>query len=171
MSKDEAWTRAVDLLKLVGIPNAADRAKNEALFSSIGDGIIATNEVTRDYRNEITAHARPGGGGFWEINTASHIDWPQQGRTVEILRTDDGHLVFGTVVIDHAGPVLSDNHAVSDLVADGRLESPVALAGLSRYLAANDWQRFDGSARLEVLEGQVADRNAWLWIKDPLAAK
>ena len=109
--------------------------------------------------------------GFWQIRTTSHIDWPQQGRTVEILRTDDGHLVFGTVVIDHAGPVLSDNHAVSDLVADGRLESPVALAGLSRYLAANDWQRFDGSARLEVLEGQVADRNAWLWIKDPLAAK
>jgi oligopeptide/dipeptide ABC transporter ATP-binding protein len=28
VSKGEAWTRAVDLLKLVGIPNAADRAKN-----------------------------------------------------------------------------------------------------------------------------------------------
>jgi metallophosphoesterase (TIGR03767 family) len=106
--------------------------------------------------------------GFWQIRTTSHIDWPQQGRTVEVLRTDDGHIVIGTVVLDHAGPVLTDNSCVADIVADGRIESPVALAGLSRYLAANDWQRFDGSQRLEVLEGTPEDRNAWLWIKDPL---
>jgi metallophosphoesterase (TIGR03767 family) len=107
--------------------------------------------------------------GFWQIRTTSHVDWPQQGRTVEILRTDDGNIVIGTVVLDHAGPVLADNHAVADLVADGRIESPVALAGLSRYLAANDWQRFDGSQSLEIMEGQPEDRNAWLWISDPLA--
>ncbi len=106
--------------------------------------------------------------GFWQIRTTSHIDWPQQGRTVEILRTDNGHIVIGTVVLDHAGPALTDNNCVQDFVVDGRIESPVALAGLSRYLAANDWQRFEGSQRLEVLEGQPEDRNAWLWIKDPL---
>jgi hypothetical protein len=77
--------------------------------------------------------------------------------------------VIGTVVIDHAGPVLTDGKCVQDLIADGRLDSSVALAGVSRFLAANDWQRFDGSQRLEVMEGQESDRNAWLWIKDPLA--
>jgi metallophosphoesterase (TIGR03767 family) len=107
--------------------------------------------------------------GFWQVRTTSHIDWPQQGRTVEILRTDDGHIVIGTVVLDHAGPILNDNKCVADLVADGRIESPVALAGLSRYLAANDWQRFDGSQSLEMLEGKPEDRNAWLWMSDPLA--
>lgn len=107
--------------------------------------------------------------GFWQIRTTSHIDWPQQGRTVEILRTQEGQLVIGTVVLDHSGPILNDNDCVADLVADHRIETPVALAGLSRYLASNDWQRFDGSQRLEVLEGQPEDRNAWLWINDPLA--
>ena len=33
------------------------------------------------HRNEITAHKRAdGSGGFWEINTAAHIDYPQQSR-------------------------------------------------------------------------------------------
>src|SRR3954447_16656786 len=37
------------------------------------------------HRNQITAHQRPdGSGGFWEINTASHIDYPQQSRLIEI---------------------------------------------------------------------------------------
>jgi metallophosphoesterase (TIGR03767 family) len=120
--------------------------------------------------HSISSVAREDGNvGFWQIRTTSHIDWPQQGRTVEILRTEDGHIVVGTVVLNHAGPVLNDNNCVADLVADGRIEAPVALAGLSRYLAANDWQRFDGSQRLEVLEGQPEDRNAWLWIKDPFS--
>jgi hypothetical protein len=29
------------------------------------------------HRNTVVAHARPECGGLWEINTASHIDWPQ----------------------------------------------------------------------------------------------
>ena len=32
------------------------------------------------HRNQVLPHARPAGsavgGGFWEINTAAHIDWP-----------------------------------------------------------------------------------------------
>jgi hypothetical protein len=29
-------------------------------------------------------------GGFWQVTTASHIDWPQQARIIELLETDGG---------------------------------------------------------------------------------
>jgi hypothetical protein len=49
------------------------------------------------------------------------------------------------------------------------LADPVALAGLSRMLAANDWQRQSGGPyALELMEGEAKDRNIWLWADDPL---
>ncbi len=37
------------------------------------------------------ARGRPAvGGGFWEVNTASHVDWPQQSRIVELVDNGDG---------------------------------------------------------------------------------
>ena len=57
------------------------------------------------HRNEITAHTRAdGSGGFWEINTASHIDYPQQSRLVEVADNKDGTLSIFTTIVDHAGP-------------------------------------------------------------------
>ena len=100
--------------------------------------------------------------GFWEIRTGSHIDWPQQSRTIEIVKSSNGKIAIGTVVFDHAGPVVFNG--TPDELAD-----PVALAGLSRLLAANDWQRQNGGAfALELMEGQPEDRNIWLWANDPL---
>jgi len=100
--------------------------------------------------------------GFWEIRTGSHIDWPQQSRVIEIVKSNNGKIAIGTVIFDHAGP-LSFN-GTADELAD-----PVALAGLSRLLAANDWQRqSSGPFALELLEGQPEDRNIWLWGNDPL---
>ena len=44
------------------------------------------------------------GRGFWEINTASHIDWPEQSRTIEVMDNNDGTLsLFGTL-LDSAAP-------------------------------------------------------------------
>ena len=37
-----------------------------------------------EHRNRIEAHGLTGGGGFWEIVTASHLDWPQQARVIEL---------------------------------------------------------------------------------------
>ena len=44
-------------------------------------------------------------GGFWEIETASEIDWPIQSRLIELMDNRDGTLsIFGTL-IDHAASV------------------------------------------------------------------
>jgi metallophosphoesterase (TIGR03767 family) len=104
------------------------------------------------HRNQITAHARTdGSGGFWEINTASHIDWPQQARIVEVTDNRDGTLSIFTTVIDHAGPA---DYA-------GSLGSTVSLAGLSRELAVNDPQ-----VKLDA-RGTVGDRNTELLVAAP----
>jgi metallophosphoesterase (TIGR03767 family) len=111
--------------------------------------------------NAVTAHKRTGGGGsggFWELNTASHIDWPQQSRLVEILDNGDGTLsVFGTIL---------DFDAPSPDVK--KLDSPAALASLSRLLAANDWQERTGhSATVDGRRGKEDDRNVELLVPDP----
>ncbi len=59
--------------------------------------------------NHIIPHQRPAGwsvpGGFWELNTAAHIDFPQQARIVEVVDNHDGTLsLFGTI-IDSLAPL------------------------------------------------------------------
>lgn len=103
-----------------------------------------------------------GSHAFWEIRTGSHIDWPQQSRVIEIVKTANHKIAIGTVVFDHAGPVQFSG--TSD-----ELNDPIALAGLSRLLAANDWQRNHGGPfALELMQGEEKDRNIWLWSEDPL---
>jgi len=108
------------------------------------------------HRNQVLPHARATGaaigGGFWEINTAAHIDWPEQSRIVEIVDNLDGTLSLFCTMVDHSGPV------------SGGLSSVSALAGLSRELSANDWQNRNDARR-----GGVEDRNVELLV--PLQAK
>jgi metallophosphoesterase (TIGR03767 family) len=93
---------------------------------------------------------------FWHIQTASNIDWPQQGRMVELLK-DGEKIVIATSVFDHQSPVSLDD-------ATSNLNSPVNIAGLSRLLAANDWQRRTGDFAVETLAGEKSDRNRFLWL-------
>lgn len=45
---------------------------------------------------------RPGpAGGFWEITTASIIDWPSERRRVEVLRHDDGTVEIASTLHAH----------------------------------------------------------------------
>src|SRR5512139_804314 len=106
------------------------------------------------HRNEIWAHRREDGspGGFWEINTASHIDWPQQSRLIEIADNRDGTLSVFATMLDHDGPV----------AYGGRTSDPRALAGLARELAANDWQERESGGR-----GTVEARNEELLVTAP----
>ena len=91
-------------------------------------------------------------GGFWEINTASHIDWPQQSRLIEITDNKDDTLSIFTTMVDHSG----------SLEFSGDLGDPQQLAGLSRLLTANDWQERDDHR-----EGRRADRNVELIFRTP----
>jgi len=88
------------------------------------------------------------------IRTASHIDWPQQSRVIEIAR-DGAEIVIGTCIVDHAAPLEFNG-------TDAELADPIALAAFSRQLAANDWQRQEGLLDISLAEGRPEDQNVWL---------
>ena len=104
------------------------------------------------HRNAVTPYKATSGTGFWEINTAAHVDFPCQARLIELLNNGDGTLsVFGTV-IDAAAP----------LSYGGKLDNSASLASLARELAANDWQE-----RTDARRGKVEDRNVELLLPAP----
>ncbi len=108
--------------------------------------------------HKVTAVSRDDGSGFWQITTASHIDWPQQARIVEFLATATG-LVIACTVLDAAAPAAYQGGA-----------EPADLAALARELAANDWQirdliTPDGGAGA----GAADDRNVLLAVDWPRA--
>jgi hypothetical protein len=70
--------------------------------------------------------------GFWQIETASHADWPQQSRTIEIVQSGSGEVFIALTVIDHAAGT-SFNEA----------QTPLEMAALSRVISANVWQKRD----------------------------
>jgi metallophosphoesterase (TIGR03767 family) len=70
--------------------------------------------------------------GFWQIETASHADWPQQSRTIEIVENNVGEIFIGLTTIDHAAGTTY-----------GNAENVLDLAALSRLLSANVWQKRD----------------------------
>jgi metallophosphoesterase (TIGR03767 family) len=114
--------------------------------------------------NGVVPHRRhPEGpllGGFWELNTASHVDWPQQARLVELVDNGDRTLsIFGTIV-DHCAPATPPPAP--------NLDSPVALASLSRELGLNDWQsRTRSVPGADGRRGTLADRNVELLLPAP----
>ena len=104
------------------------------------------------HENRVTPHPRPGGGGFWEVLTAAHVDWPQQARIVELADNRDGTLsIFGTL-IEHAGPARPAG------VGPGRV---LDLAAWSRELSFNDPQADLGAL------GGPGDRNVELVLPAP----
>lgn len=142
---------------MTNVPASSGRvtgAEVAALLLRYPNVILWVNGHT--HRNQVLPHARPAaasiGGGFWELNTAAHIDWPEQSRVVEMVDNLDGTIsIFGTIV-DHAGAV----------AGPPSLGSPVGLAGLSRELSANDWQD-----RTDRRRGSVEDRNVELLVPTP----
>ena len=103
--------------------------------------------------NTITAHTRDTGtGGFWEITTASCVDFPQQQQLIDLVDNRDGTLSFFVTALDHAAP---PTWTPGDL-------SQTGLASLSRELAANSW--LSDPPRLA---GSPLDRNVELLMPAP----
>jgi metallophosphoesterase (TIGR03767 family) len=138
---------------------ADDDPSPRVLGPAIRDLLLAHRNVIawvngHTHVNRVTPYVRPGGGGFWEVNTAAHVDWPAEARLLELVDNRDGTLsLFGTV-IDAAAP----------LSYGGSLASSTRLASLARELAANDPQERSDSRR-----GKVEDRNVELVVAAPFA--
>ncbi len=96
--------------------------------------------VGHRHLHRVTAHPNPSGrgGGFWEITTASIIDWPSQTRAVEFIRHRDGTLEIVCTLLDHHG-------------------QPGSLAALHTEMA----QRFAGEAA-QHMQGEAGDGNVRL---------
>lgn len=102
--------------------------------------------------NQILAHGGGSGrGGFWEITTASCIDFPQQQQVVEIVDNRDGTLSLFTTVLDHAAPI-----------SPGTGATTLDLAAQSREFALNDWAESPVMRR-----GSPFDRNTELLLPAP----
>jgi len=111
-------------------------------------------------------------GGFWEINTAAHIDWPQQSRVLDLFDNRDGTLsLFGTVIDHAAAPNPGGPMPDADPDGDGRATAnPQRLASISRELSFNDPDSNNGQDRRPDARGGRDDRNVELLIRDPYAA-
>ncbi|MEE4541776.1 TIGR03767 family metallophosphoesterase [Streptomyces sp. V4-01] len=78
--------------------------------------------------NKITAHGHAvAARSFWEVNTASHVDYPHHARLFELADNQDGTVSLFTTLIESAAPYRAD---AADL-------SSVGLASLYRELSYN----------------------------------
>ncbi|HKS45237.1 MAG TPA: TIGR03767 family metallophosphoesterase [Amycolatopsis sp.] len=106
------------------------------------------------HRNKITPHpGKTPAQGFWEINTASHVDFPQHARIIEVADNADGTLSLFTTLIEAEAPYAADYGDASS----------TALASLYRELSYNDIHVNLGRV------GEAVDHNTELLIVNPLS--
>jgi hypothetical protein len=135
---------------------AADRwvmiVSHQALWDSTGgdqilgllDGapqVIATLSG-HTHRSRIRPQATSS-GGYWQIETASLVDYPQQARALRVLATADGGIAIQTWMLDHV--------------------FPGPLGTISRELSYLDAQ----GGRPQRFAGARIDRNAILYLRRP----
>ena len=107
------------------------------------------------HANRIDLYKK-GKTGFWQINTASHADAPQQSRLIEVMDNGDGTLSLFNTVLDQAAPIAAPAPGTAAAAfTDAQLSS------LSRMLAFNDPQRDTDQL------GRTLDRNMELVLRDP----
>jgi 3',5'-cyclic AMP phosphodiesterase CpdA len=118
---DEAGDRAV----LVAVHQPLDQTVGGAAIRDVldADPRVVAVLAGHTHRNAI-APRRTRAGGYWEITTASVVDWPQQWRTLRLAQTRGGGLAIETWMNDHTG----------------RPNDEGSLAGLARDLAFLDPQ-------------------------------
>jgi metallophosphoesterase (TIGR03767 family) len=109
------------------------------------------------HRNEVVPRANPnpqvaGTPGFWDINTAAHIDWNCQSRIIEVVLNANRTIsIFSTMIDDDSSP-------------DPRGATGVRrTASILRELGANDNQKGIASGS----GGEAKDRNVELVLPAP----
>ncbi len=102
-----------------------------------------------EHQNRIEPH-----GTFWEIVTASHLEWPQQSRVIELAETSGGLAIY-TTAIDHTGPARPSGRGLGRLVS------------IARELAFNEPQAENGENGWPDRRGTRADRNVALLLPRP----
>jgi hypothetical protein len=110
------------------------------------------------HRHASGMHTREDGSTFLEFTTASHIDWPQQSRVLEIVKEENA-IAIASTVIDHAG----------HLDWQGKDLDYLTMAGISRALSLNDWQRRDDFNPVLARHGNKQDRNVVWRVSDPFS--
>ena len=108
------------------------------------------------HQNRVDLY-RKGKTGFWQINTASHADWPQQSRLIEVMDNHDGTLSLFDTVLDQAAPIAAPAPGTAAAAL-----TDAQLGSLSRVLSWNDPQR-----ETEDQLGRKQDRNVELLLRDP----
>jgi metallophosphoesterase (TIGR03767 family) len=122
-----------------------------ALLLRFGNVILWLNGHVHANRVRPRRDARGAAAGFWEVTTASLVDWPCQGRLVEVVDAGDGMLAIACTMVDH-----------DRMSADGDGRQP-DLARLHRELAGN--APFVGFASGRA--GSPGDRNVILPLPAP----
>jgi hypothetical protein len=145
-----------------GGPNAEARIGGAAILQSLNaHGQVLAWVAGHTHRHHVSRLPSSNGRGILSIETASLIDWPQQGRILEIFQSSPDDFFLTSTTINHLG-------AVSPVAGPGQILDPQVgqsddelfwLAGLSRQLAVNDWQRQSGTYSVANLEGDTSARD------------
>jgi metallophosphoesterase (TIGR03767 family) len=117
------------------------------------------------HRNRITPYVRPG-GGFWQIVTSSHTDWPEQSRIIDLFDNGNGTLSIRSHVIEHMAPPRPGPrvHRRGRLLS---LKEVTRLASIARELAFNDPHAGNGEDGFPDRRGTPLDRNVELLVPKP----
>ena len=126
-----------------------------ALLHRFGNVVLWLNGHI--HANRVRPRPDPRGvtGGFWEVTTASLVDWPCQGRLVEVVDSGDGTVAIACTMVDHDGAIAAGD------------PEPEDLAGRHRELAGN--APFAGFASGRA--GGPQDRNVILPLRAPFALR
>ena len=86
---------------------------HQPLASSVGgDSILSLLDRTRQVIATLAGHTHrnrvvprvAGSGGYWQIETASLVDYPQQARALRVIETAGGGVAIQSWMLDHVQP-------------------------------------------------------------------